>query len=153
MRTSVYVCWASADEVENSSHPDKKNLLISLRQRNHCCLKARLGGICGPTVGLISYRTYKDKMRITSVWVEEGYRRRGIGTALITHLIGKLERHATRESIRFNCCESLTELHHFLGELGFRGESVIHSVPARYIFAFYKEQIQTLATPEILDVR
>ena len=92
----------------------------------------------GKVVGFIFYEIDANKIEIDSLLVDASFRRKGIGSELISRLISKLSK--KRRTIEFKVSEYELPLHLLLKKCGFKASGVLrsHSGPSDYMFAFSK---------------
>jgi ribosomal protein S18 acetylase RimI-like enzyme len=86
-------------------------------------------------VGFIFYEIDAVKIEIDSLLVDPSFRRRGIGTELISKLTSKLNK--KRRTIEFKVSEYDLPLHLFLKKAGFKATGVIKNhASSDYLFCF-----------------
>jgi ribosomal protein S18 acetylase RimI-like enzyme len=89
----------------------------------------------GKVVGFIFYEIDASSIEIDSLLVDPSFRRRGIGTELLSKLIAKLNK--KRREIRFKVSEYDLPSHLLLKKCGFKAIEVIKfSEASDYLFSF-----------------
>lgn len=131
VRNTVHIRWMirrdmpAVLKIEDSSFDfpwREEEFVRALRQRNCIGMVAELGE---EVVGYMIYELHKSRLHLLSIAVEPGYRRRGIGRALVQKLVSKLE-HQRRTRVLLEIRERNLEGQLFFKEMGFRATCVLN---------------------------
>ncbi|MEL6895331.1 MAG: ribosomal protein S18-alanine N-acetyltransferase [Planctomycetota bacterium] len=103
-------------------------------------------------VGFMIYELHKTRLHILNFAVDDAARRRGVGTAMINKLVGKLS-HDRRNRIMLEVRETNLDAQLFFKNLGFRAVSVLRdfyddTVEDAYLMQYrYKPTAEEVAKP------
>ena len=138
--------------IENSSFEfswTEEDFIRCLRQRNCIGMVAEQDD---EVVGFMIYELHKNRLHILNFAVAPGFRRKGIGNAMVSKLLGKLS-HERRNRIMLEVRETNLEAQLFFKALGFRAISVLRdfyddTVEDAYLMQFrYQPTDEELAQP------
>jgi GNAT superfamily N-acetyltransferase len=110
------------DKVKRMNYLDEYSLNEFVNKPNSICHVAELDG------SIVGYLFYEISpkcpiIKVSSLFVEPSYRRRGVGTSMILKLLSKMIR--GKNTIEFLVSEYDLEAHLFLKSNGFKAVSVI----------------------------
>lgn len=130
VKNTVHVRWMirrdlpSVLSIEEASFefPWKGDDFIrALRQRNCIGMVAELGD---EVVAYMIYELHKNRIHLLSLAVDPGYRRRGIGTAMVQKLVSKLE-YQRRNRVLLEIRETNLSGQLFFKAMGFKAINVL----------------------------
>lgn len=130
VRNTVHVRWMirrdlpSVLSIEEASFEfpwQEDDFIRALRQRNCVGMVAELGD---EVVAYMIYEFHKNRIHLLSLAVEPGYRRRGIGAAMVQKLVSKLE-HQRRNRVLLEIRETNLAGQLFFKAMGFKAINVL----------------------------
>jgi|688.fasta_scaffold66921_6 ribosomal-protein-alanine N-acetyltransferase len=136
---SLKVRWMKRDDLKSvmrmqkmSGEFSKNHTQEFINKNNAICSVVEVEG---KVVGFIFYEIDASSIEIDSLLVDTAFRRRGIGTELLSKLIAKLNK--KRREIRFKVSEYDLPSHLLLKKCGFKATEVIkNSEASDYLFSF-----------------
>ena len=136
---SLKVRWMKRDDLKSvmrmqkmSGEFSKNHTQEFINKNNAICSVVEVEG---NVVGFIFYEIDASSIEIDSLIVDAAFRRRGIGTELLSKLIAKLNK--KRREIRFQVSEYDLPSHLLLKKCGFKAIEVIkNSGDCDYLFSF-----------------
>lgn len=149
VRTMVRADLPSVVWIEKEScdyHWSEKDFISTLRQRKTIGLTAKFEE---EVVGFLIYEFHKTHFKILNLAVSPNFRRKGVGTAMISKLKAKLNNGGDKTRLKLEVRESNLEAQLFCRALGFRAVNVQRHRytdvdESAYIFVYRNKQESNL---------